>query len=951
MTFSNMVTKLIDNIQLKQTVTKIKRYIDQIRNESGVENARRWVIELLQNARDVAFDDQKVKVKIVYDENNNLVTFSHNGRFFRTKDVLNIIHQVTSKDKDENAIGQFGTGFMSTYTLSEIVRIDGIAHDDENADLYKRFTVNINRTKNDSDGIEQSIKDSIDDFKKVDDSEAIDSDNIDRDAFNTTFSYYLQSDSAKKNAMIGIEDLIYNIKYIFLFSEKIESIEIDRILNDSHSYIVYKRESDVNLDELQDINVSTIIKSENGVDEKFSVIYKRDEESDVTVALEIDDISKKSVKKIETGTARLYIDFPLIGSEDYHIPFVVNSKKFKPNEERSLIYTSDSETSKNSVDNKNLMNLAIELYKDMIVYLNDNNYNNFENALCINPLKENKGTSKVFAVKNIFMDLLMFLYNLPMIDYDKDNNKTYILSKGTRVLAGNIKTIKSIGKILKKTNYVNFSLTKHNLYKMLKTYIDTLNENIDLICDEDEYSSFITHDKISGKCYVLERSFSLYNLACCAERIINDYLLDGVDYISFLNDVYETLKGEKQCFEEVINNDIRIFPIEKYRKYKSIDDIIFEEDETLLPYNKLYFDNVEDKELLRIAIPLMKEKRFVNKNFREQSFNYNSYEEMFSNVLDRKFNIDEEDVYKDKVLTDYMLKSYINDKMSTYALNDINNQSNIVQESAMLLASYIDMASNYTNNYELAGFVDFIDEESINSLRSKKVIANMTRELGEYNKFLKSLNINNIDELKDIINNSQNKVDDQEMLDDPLIEFENNLEREKWMREVGEFGEKKAYEIISDDLESLKNTSDMDSEYYGKEIELVNENTIEKKQGYDFSILIYDKDLLDDENFDKNDVNDTRIRRKQVEVKCSTKTSIYNNVIRLSNSQFKNAMIKGDDYIVYKILIDTKGSKNENDWAVVANYKYDNLLKAISNKKLNIMYPTFRLNDTSLQEG
>ena len=147
MTFSEMVTKLIEKIQLKRTVKKRKRYIDQIRNESGVENARRWVIELLQNARDVAFDGQKVKVKIVYDDINNIVTFSHNGRFFRTNDILNIIHQVTSKDKDENSIGQFGTGFMSTYTLSEKVRIDGIAHDDENPDLYKIFTVNIDRTK------------------------------------------------------------------------------------------------------------------------------------------------------------------------------------------------------------------------------------------------------------------------------------------------------------------------------------------------------------------------------------------------------------------------------------------------------------------------------------------------------------------------------------------------------------------------------------------------------------------------------------------------------------------------------------------------------------------------------------------------------------------------------------------------------------------------------------
>lgn len=102
--------------------------------------------------------------------------------------------------------------------------------------------------------------------------------------------------------------------------------------------------------------------------------------------------------------------------------------------------------------------------------------------------------------------------------------------------------------------------------------------------------------------------------------------------------------------------------------------------------------------------------------------------------------------------------------------------------------------------------------------------------------------------------------------------------------------------------------------------------------------------MLNDESFDKNDIKDDRVKRKLVEVKCSTKTSIYNNIIHLSDSQFKNAMLKGDDYIVYKLLIDTKGSKNESDWEVVTNYKYNNILKAISNKKISILHPTFKIN-------
>lgn len=946
MKFSEMVMKLIDNIQLKQTVTKIKRYIDQIRNESGVDSARRWVIELLQNARDVAFDNQKVKVKIVYDDTLNIVTFSHNGRFFRTKDILNIIHQVTSKDKDENSIGQFGTGFMSTYTLSERVKIDGIAHDDENPDLYKMFTVNIDRTKNDSDGIEKSIRDSINDFKRIDDNEELNVSNIDKEAYNTTFTYYLQNNVAKKNAKIGIEDLIYNIKYIFLFSERIDSIEICKVSNNEMSHILYSRESNIEIDFASNINVSTIKRTKDGGNEYFSVIYKKDDENDICVALEVDELNKKSVKKIESGTARIFIDFPLIGSENYHIPFVVNCKKFKPNEERSVIYTSDNESSPNSVENKKLINIAIDLYKDIVNYLNDNNYNNIENALYISEFKDDKGTSKSFAIKNIFMSLLMFFYRLNMIDYDKENNKTCILSKETRILSGSIQNIKKIAKILKNTDYVKFSLTKNNLYKVLKTYIDILNENIELILDDVEYSSFITYDKVSGKHFVLERSFSIYDLAFNSENIINNHLLDKINYVSFLQDIYDSIRDDKECFQYVISHDINIFPIEKYEEYGTykVNNDILDFDTSnhinLMPFSKIYIDKISDSDLLKIAIPIMGEKTFVNKNMKFQPFNYNNYENMFASVLDKNFNISYDDILKERELTDDILKNYINNKMNIYAINDINSQSEIAQESAMKLASYIDSASNYTSDYEKAGFISFTDEEAINSLRSKRVIANMTRRLSECDKLFKELNINNLEELKNIISGNNNLDDDLKVFDDPMITFEDNFEREMWMRRVGEYGEKQAYDIISSEIENLK------KENYNKEIELINENVNEKKQGYDFSILIYDKKLLKDEKFDKNDISDSRIKRKLVEVKCSTKTSIYNNTIRLSNSQFKNAMTNGDDYIIYKLLIDTKGSKEEKDWEVVANFKYSNLLNAINNKTLNIVYPTFTMDTT-----
>ena len=550
------------------------------------------------------------------------------------------------------------------------------------------------------------------------------------------------------------------------------------------------------------------------------------------------------------------------------------------------------------------------------------------------------------------MNLLVFLYNINMIDCD--GNKTNIMSKNTRVLSGSIKNINGMKKILKNTKWYNYSKSKDNLCRVLKTYIDTINANIELLSGNATYKPYIFFDSYTSEYSVLDRSYSLYGLACDAESIINGYLAKNIDYIMFLSELYKVLKDDKAYFDDVVNNDIKLFPVEKYDEYagnnvnKDVLSLSFDDNTmqiNLLPLHKLYFDRVKDTELLRIAIPLMNEKYYTSKNNGlKQQFGINNYECMFSNVLDKRFDISDEDFDNARILTDTLLKDYINNKMLTFVSNDINNQPQSVQEIAMLLASYIDSASNYTSNYGLAGFISFMDEEAMNSLRSKRVLANMTRRLGECDKLLKEYNIASLEDLETIIKNKQNSSTDFDMFDDPLISFENDDDREEWTRKVGEFGERKAYEIISSELESFKNVSDTSSEYYNKVIELIDENVNEKKEGYDFSILIYDKSLLDDKNFDKNDIKDERIKRKLVEVKCSTKTSIYNNIIHLSDSQFKNAMLKGDDYIVYKLLIDTRGSKNENDWKVVTNYKYNNILKAISSKKISILYPTFKIN-------
>ena len=127
MNYQALIEQNIETVYQTGIATKILQHMDRIRNVSDVSQARRWVMELFQNSRDAAYEDQPVKIRIELKE--NILSFSHNGRPFRVKDILSIINQVSSKTPGENLIGQFGTGFMTTYQLSEEVEVQAVLKD------------------------------------------------------------------------------------------------------------------------------------------------------------------------------------------------------------------------------------------------------------------------------------------------------------------------------------------------------------------------------------------------------------------------------------------------------------------------------------------------------------------------------------------------------------------------------------------------------------------------------------------------------------------------------------------------------------------------------------------------------------------------------------------------------------------------------------------------------
>lgn len=144
-----------DNATYKQAADKIRQILSAIRNNPA-SSAKRWVWELMQNAKDIPNKYGKVSVEIELISENEL-QFRHNGNPFGIKNITGLIRQVSSKDSlnsDEETTGKFGTGFICTHLLSDVIDVDGVL----NYDTYRKFTLSLDRSGRSSEELMPRIK-------------------------------------------------------------------------------------------------------------------------------------------------------------------------------------------------------------------------------------------------------------------------------------------------------------------------------------------------------------------------------------------------------------------------------------------------------------------------------------------------------------------------------------------------------------------------------------------------------------------------------------------------------------------------------------------------------------------------------------------------------------------------------------------------------------------------
>lgn len=285
------------------------------------ERKIRWIWELIQNAVDCA-EDNRVNISIKL--TNDKIVFSHDGVSFNLENLVALVTKSSTKSSEglEGKKGKFGTGFVSTHVLNKKVTVSGVFLNDIG---QRQFTLDIDR---DTDSL-PTLADSLEKaFERID---SINDLPPDPDCTTTLTAFEYGLDANKFNiAKGGIEELQRDVPFTLLVNK--DQLRSVTITNEFGKVTSFSIEEPVKLiDGLHYLPIVTESSNTSGL-----LFSKTDT---LTIAFPVQKNAEKySLVKIN-DQAKVFRNFPLIGTEKFHSPCFLHSEFFQPSEQRDGIRT------------------------------------------------------------------------------------------------------------------------------------------------------------------------------------------------------------------------------------------------------------------------------------------------------------------------------------------------------------------------------------------------------------------------------------------------------------------------------------------------------------------------------------------------------------------------------------------------------------------------------------
>lgn len=307
----------------------------------------RWVWELLQNARDASVKSEG-KLTASIEQNEKEIVFSHNGDNFKMEEIAHLIYHGSTKVENKETIGQYGSGFLTTHLLSPEIEVSGRLEDG------RGFCFPLKREISSVSELSASMRNAGEAFERSLSSTS------DRGDLPTKFRYPL-----RENVLDVVSEGIAKLKQcaplIVAFNSQFKTIDIAT----PSGVVVFNA---VDRKELQQSGIEQITVSETVAGNKRMIRYlvAHGDKLSVAVPVETTDDGQRECRQIE-DTPRLFLGFPLIGTENFSFPAIINSFRFAPTKERDGVFLWQSESDDNQ-ENQAVLAEACELLVGMLQF-------------------------------------------------------------------------------------------------------------------------------------------------------------------------------------------------------------------------------------------------------------------------------------------------------------------------------------------------------------------------------------------------------------------------------------------------------------------------------------------------------------------------------------------------------------------------------------------------------
>ena len=355
-----------NRVLTENTAQAVSKYLtDQESNRARWQN--RWIWELLQNARDASkTSNNRLIVKIQY--NSEELVFLHNGGGFTPEQITHLIYHGSTKVEDEETIGKYGSGFLTTHLLSPEVVISGQLYDGQWFDFPLVRTPSVPALRESMDEAWENFSPSMIPQAPM------------PEGFTTRFVYPIKEDNAADAVKSGIATLKQCAPYVVVFNQEFSSITIE----DHHEPVCFEATEPLQSD-VSGIQQITVTERTNGNNTETKYLLAQGEKASVTVPLTSSDNSLVCLP-IE-NIPRLFLGFPLVGTEDFSFPAVIHSLDFTPTENRNGVYLWQSNNEANR-NNQAIIEEACALLVRLLTFVAASGWCNVHRLVEIPPIEK-----------------------------------------------------------------------------------------------------------------------------------------------------------------------------------------------------------------------------------------------------------------------------------------------------------------------------------------------------------------------------------------------------------------------------------------------------------------------------------------------------------------------------------------------------------------------------------